>query len=282
MSFPPDVYLIGAMKAGTTSLADLLAKHPDVAVSSPKEPHFFTENLGKDLDWYKACFKDVGRRVCVDASTSYSIAPVPGPFKYKRECERYLGVPSRIKAINPDAKIIYMLRNPVARTYSHYLHNARTGWEKRPLRQAIEEDSQYLSASNYPAQIALYREHFDDRSIKVLLFEDFIKSPESVARECFAFMGVGHIDGITLEHAKNEGFLYNGIGIKLHKLGLMSFASSLLPKPVKNFIAPLVTKPTPKMSEDERSMLDGILRPQFDQLEREHGLNLSAWKKKPS
>ena len=76
MSFPPEVYLIGAQKAGTTTLAYLLSLHPDICVARTKEPHFFTTYLYKGLDWYKSNFANYENSVCLDASTTYSMAPL--------------------------------------------------------------------------------------------------------------------------------------------------------------------------------------------------------------
>lgn len=279
MSFPPDVYLIGAMKAGTTSLADLLSKHPIISLSSPKEPHFFTKNLGQDLAWYESCFKEPQNRICIDASTSYSIAPVPGPFKYRRECDHYYGIPKKIKELNPTAKIIYIIRNPVARTYSHYTHNMRSGWEKRPFIQAIAEDSQYLSASNYAAQLSLYQEYFPPEAIMTLLFEEFIKSPELIAQECFDFLGIHRLDSAPLDHVKNKSFLYNELGEKLHRLGVMKIISRMLPTPFKHALAPLVTRPIPKLSNPDREFLIKHFTPLNAELANQTGLDLSAWTK---
>ena len=82
MSFPPEVYLIGAQKAGTTTLAYLLAQHPDICIAKNKEPHYFTGNSAKSLTWYEKQFPNHENTLCIDASTSYSFAPLSSDNSY--------------------------------------------------------------------------------------------------------------------------------------------------------------------------------------------------------
>ena len=277
MSFPPDVFLIGAMKAGTTSLAEILSQHPDICVASPKEPHFLTEHVGKSLDWYRAHFDHPDRKICIDASTSYSIAPIKNASEFKRVCTKYRGVPERISAINPSAKFIYVLREPVARTYSHYNHNARAGWERRPFIQAIREDAQYLSASHYLEQLEFYWKIFPRESILLLSFEEFMRNPVDSAYRCFDFLGLNTTVSLELDRPKNVGFLYNPVGIFLHKLGLLDAVSGLMPATLKQFLAPLVSKTVPPISQVDRDELARYFMPLNAALSDATGFNVSAW-----
>lgn len=277
MNRPTNVFLLGAMKAGTTTLADLLHQHPDICLSTPKEPHFFTEQEGRNLDWYHARFAQPDRKILVDASTSYTIAPVEVGIPFKRVCEKYRGIPEKIHHHNPDAKFIYVLREPVSRTYSHYNHNARTGWEKRPFMQAIHEDAQYLSASHYLHQIEAYWAFFPRESFLLLPFEEIMKSPEDAAGRCFHFLGLPPPPDMEVTRAKNVGFVYNPIGQKLHKLGLMELASRLLPDAVKQWMAPLVSRGIPPMSPEDRHALAQHFQPQNQRLSEATGFDTSGW-----
>src|SRR5215216_5348494 len=120
MAFPPEVYLIGAAKAGTSTLAHLLGQHPRIVVSLPKEPHFFTLNWDRGLDWYASKFPGSTYSTCVDASTTYSMAPLTGNVSSWRDYHRFVDVPRKVLSVNPDATFIYIMRDPVARTYSAY------------------------------------------------------------------------------------------------------------------------------------------------------------------
>ena len=279
MSFPPEIYLIGAMKAGTTSLAYLLDQHPSICVADPKEPDYHTANQGKGEAWYRRCFSDPDGTVCVDASTSYASAPVPGPFPYKLECDKLRGVPGRIHRARPDAKIIYLLREPIGRTYSAYYHNVRAGWETRSFRQAISENADYLSASDYVAQIQLYREFFSQESLLALLFEDLVKAPEETARRCFRFIGLTDSVPLQLERARNAGFVFTGFGRTLQRIGVMDLLSAFTPQRLKDMAAPLVSRKIPPMAAEDRKFLKDYFDPKNRELARVTGLNLDKWGK---
>ena len=116
MGFPPEICLIGAQKCGTTSLAHILDQHPDISVAKGKEPSFYTHRWKRGLDWYREQFPEASNTVCVDASPSFTEAPL-------RQWDAqniYLGVPEKVLTINAKSKFIYLLRDPVERTYSGY------------------------------------------------------------------------------------------------------------------------------------------------------------------
>ncbi len=277
MSFPPDAFLIGAMKAGTTSLAGMLAQHPDICLSNPKEPHFLTANSGKGLDWYRSCFSDPDK-FCLDASTSYSIAPVPGPVTFKHEVDKYRDVQERLHQINPDARLIYMLREPVSRAYSHYNHNVRVGWEKRPFLAAVKEDSQYLSASDYVAQLDLYLQLFSRDKVLLLIFEDFKANPLEANRKVLRFLGLDDAIELNLDKPKNAGFLYNGIGARVNQLGIMKPLSKIIPSSIKRWLGPMVSKKIPPISQTDRAWLSAYFEPRNVLLAQKTNLDLSIWR----
>ncbi len=111
-AFPPRLYLIGAQKAGTTTLAFLLDQHPDIALSDPKEPGYFVDPDAKGLEWYRGCFPAKLPAMLLDASTGYTMMAAQSGADDS--------VPLRIKAAAPDARFIYVLRDPVDRTISAY------------------------------------------------------------------------------------------------------------------------------------------------------------------
>lgn len=184
-NFPPRGYLIGAAKSGTTSLAHILDQHPDISLSTPKEPQFFWTHWEKGFDWYRTCFADRDGKVLLDASQSYAMAP-----KAALDGERDAWpVPARLHAARPDARLIYMVRDPVERAISNYWH-ARRGGETASLSEAMAAPRNYLCASYYFGQISLYREYFDMDQFLFLSFDDFVADPARVAARCAVFLGV--------------------------------------------------------------------------------------------
>ena len=283
MTFPPDFYLIGAQKSGTTTLAYLLSQHPQICVAKSKEPHFFTTNWWKGMTWYKTQFPNYEDAVCIDASTTYSMAPL-NLEQNSRSAKQYLHhVPQKLHSINPQAKFIYLLRNPAERVYSAYWHYVTRGRESRSFEEAIK-DSFYLDVSNYYGQLVLWLEYFPIDSFLFLLFEDLKENPKQVATKCFKFIGVeDSVFQVTLKEAKNKTKYVNGFG--RHFSSLISRLDHsgfgyLAPSSVRNAIHGYTTnnsKNIPKISEQERQYLTTYFSENISKLEPLTGLNLSHW-----
>ncbi len=283
MSFPPEVYLIGAQKAGTTTLAYLLSQHPNICVAKSKEPHYFTGNSGKNLAWYQKQFPNYENTLCVDASTSYSFAPLSSNNSYRaKKC--FHNIPQRIYSLNPHAKLIYLLREPIARTYSGYWHSFNTGREHRSFWEAISNDYFYLDVSNYYGQLTLWLEYFPLESFLFLLFEDLKQNPEQVVKNCFKFLELDS-ENIPLnvqEHrnkTQNVNFVgrkFNRIFKKLDYSGLGFMAPSL----VRSFIQEHTMNSAenlPQTSDKEQAFLCKYFTDKNSSLASLTGLSLSEW-----
>jgi hypothetical protein len=283
MSFPPEVYLIGAQKAGSTTLAYLLSQHPDICVAKNKEPHYFTGNSSKSWAWYQQQFVNQEKAICLDASTSYSFAPLSSNNSYMPK-KSFHNIPQRLYYINPNAKFIYLLREPIARTYSGYWHSFNTGREHRNFGEAIRKDYFYLDVSNYYGQLSLWLEYFSLDSFLFLLFEDLKTNPQQVMKSCFKFLGIEHQNiPINPQEHRNKTQNVNSIGRKFNwvfkKLDY-SGCGFLAPSLVRNFIQEhtLNSQQTlPKISEYERDFLCDYFADKNYNLAKSTGLNLSQW-----
>jgi hypothetical protein len=181
MSKMPNLFVIGAMKCGTTTLHEHLQSHPHVFMCSPKEPHFFVQemNWSKGWAWYRQLFAEAGdAAVLGESSTTYSMLP------------HFQGVAERIAAFNPEARFIYVLRDPVERTLSHYWHMVRFHGEVRDMLTAIRETERWRAYSNYTMQLEPYLDAFGRERIHALTFEEMISRPEEVIRGMFAWLGL--------------------------------------------------------------------------------------------
>jgi hypothetical protein len=177
----PTFLVIGAMKAGTTSLWGYLREHPDVFMADEKEPEFFVEEKAwsRGPQWYASLFEQGAERSARgEASTSYTKHPF------------FSGVPERIAALLPDVRLVYVLRQPVERIVSQYRHALRAGWEKVPLERALEINPQYVDISSYAAQLDRYTNLFARNRILTLLAEDLRKDRLVTMQRVFAFLGV--------------------------------------------------------------------------------------------
>jgi len=275
MTFTPQVFLIGAQKAGTTTLAYLLDQHPTIIVSNPKETHFFTHNWHKGFEWYEQTFVNPdkqGDKYCyIDASTSYTMAPI-----YRGDINHvFSGVPEKIYRVRPDAKFIYLIRDPVDRTYSGYWHSVRTGRENRSFSTVIrEKNSPYLEISDYFGQMKLWNQYFDKESFLFVSFEELVKSPQSLCQKCFDFMNLDSTYQVTLDSVKNQSYNPNWVGRKLNKLGVtypsLSNIKKALPKSIQGYINSIRKTNTkiPSIDHDDKRFLMEYFKKRNDELRK--------------
>jgi hypothetical protein len=175
----PTFIVIGAAKCGTSSLAAYLRGHPQVFMTDPKEPHFFSRRRAGGLESYESLFAgSEGYLARGEASTSYTQAP------------RFHGVPGSIHAAVPDVRLIYLVRDPVERIRSQYLHYVDRGRERRTLERAVVEDPDYLDTSRYAHQLELFLEHFRRDQLLVLANDRLRTDREATVRQVFEFVGV--------------------------------------------------------------------------------------------
>jgi hypothetical protein len=180
----PNFLIIGAMKAGTTALFRYLSDHPQVFMAPDKELNFFVNgqpwcNWARGPEWYEQQFDERRDEVATgEASPMYTKHP------------RYSGVPARIKTVIPEARLIYVVRHPIERVRSHYIHRALNGREVHPIDKALLEDSRYIEASRYAYQIDQYLEHFPRERLLVIVSEELRERRAATMRKVFGFLGV--------------------------------------------------------------------------------------------
>ena len=176
----PNLIVIGGLKCGTTSLHHYLNLHPQISMSRPKELNFFVEELNWPLgeEWYGAHF-DSGAAVRGETSPHYTDRP------------RLDGVATRMQQLIPHARIVYMVRDPVDRMLSHYLHNSGGGYETRSLEEALSEsDSAYVDRSRYAFQLEPYLDAYGRERIELVSREELKDDRAGVMRRLFEFLGV--------------------------------------------------------------------------------------------
>ncbi|HKG36443.1 MAG TPA: sulfotransferase domain-containing protein [Solirubrobacterales bacterium] len=176
----PNLVIIGGLKCGTTSMHHYLGLHPEVQMSKPKELNFFVEELTWDLglEWYKARFDD---RFPVRGESSPHYTNLP----------RFQGVAERIDRHVPDARLIYMVRDPIKRILSHWVHATGAGYETRDLVPTISQpDSAYIHRSMYWMQLQPYLELFPREQIAIFTQEELQGRREETMRVAFRFAGV--------------------------------------------------------------------------------------------
>jgi hypothetical protein len=178
----PNIFIVGAAKCGTTSLHHYLDQHPDISMSQMKEPCVFSKpHWGSRHASYEGLL-DCAAPYRGEASTSYSRYPADGDAA------------ARIHAAVPDAKLIYLVRDPVERAVSDYVHHVARGYEKRSIDDAFRDfsnpENYYVAPSRYAFQVRHYLEHFPASSLLVLDQSDLRHRRDETMCAVFGFIGV--------------------------------------------------------------------------------------------
>ena len=188
----PNFLCVGAQKAGTTTLYQVLKQHPDIYLPEIKEPHFFDEHYEKGVNWYEEnFFSQYGKEK--------SIGEITPAYLYIDD------VPQRIRdTLGEDVKLIFIFRNPADRAYSHYLMSKFNGFEKASFEEVMEAEQRsthrkiaeerrfsYKNRGFYGKQLEKYLEVFPKSNMLFLLFEE-LTSPDKdkVYKKIFQFLEV--------------------------------------------------------------------------------------------
>lgn len=247
-----NTFLIGAQKAGTTYLAALLDQRPEVCVSDPKEPQFFTTHFSDGFETYARCFSDPAAPVRIDASTTYSFLRPRRDIGQLDAPGLLAPVPQRIAEAAPEARFIYVLRDPVKRAASAHRHNMRMSAPPdgpQSLLQAFEDNPMLVIASRYADQIERYFEVFPPERFLFLDFRRLTKETATVLDEVCDFLGLAR-GGITLEaasRARHSAYRVTPAGRLLRRgmdlaPGLARAAKSMVPSGLKTRLLDPVTK----------------------------------------
>lgn len=268
--------IVGAQKSGTTSLYDMLCTHPNLHGSRPKEPHFFSKSPDwrARLDEYRAIFPNEADGLRFEASTTYTFFP-----------HFNLGVWDAIHAFNPGTKIIYLVREPVARIVSAYRHLYERGYTDRPFEQALSESPTLINVTRYATQITPYIERFGRENVHIGFFEDLVRDPCAFVRDVADFVGVdpdgfGPLEAIHSNKSGGEAKpLHRFDRLTLRQRAIRKLAPAVWRRITDNSTRTLAEKP--HVSETQRSMIRHLLRAEIDELEEITGRRLDDWRGGP-
>ena len=184
----PNFFIVGAPRAGTTALYNYLNAIPEIYMSPVKEPGYFIPNdfRGFTEQTYIELFQNVKNEIVIGEASAGYLANSEAP--------------KRIKEKSPSAKIIITLRDPVRRTFSHYLNWKRTGKIKISFEEVVEKfldknknDEQLermIYVSMYYEQVKRYLEIFGKENVKILIFEETVKDIKNTIKKIFEFLEV--------------------------------------------------------------------------------------------
>lgn len=214
----PSYVVVGTKRGGSTSIADWITRHPDVApCRAAKGTHYFDVNYQRGWAWFLSRFEPVSDRWSVtgEASPYYMFHPL---------------APQRIAAALPDARLVVSLREPVARAWSHYQSEVQKGFEDRPFDEAIALEASrlrgeearmrehpayesyahrhhtYVQRGQYAEQLERLFSLFPREQVLVLRSEDVFADPAAELSKVWAHLGLRdvHLDGLPRHKATHE------------------------------------------------------------------------------
>lgn len=173
--------ILGAMKCGTTSLAHILSTHADIGFAVPKETDFFVDSPSwkDEIANYHRFFPQANKKLYGEGSTCYT--------KYPRF---NLEIWKDIYEYNPAMKFIYMMRHPVDRLISHYMHLYEMGYIDTAIEEAIVYKAELVNVSRYYMQIKPYIDTFGKEQVLFVDFDEFIGEPKQVVESVSSFLDI--------------------------------------------------------------------------------------------
>lgn len=256
MSFV-DFMIIGAMKSGTTTLSNILSAHPEICFSQKKEPHFFskTESWQQDIDSYKALYTPIANQLCGEASTTYTCYPEFNKTTWKSLYE-----------FNSQLKLIYIMRHPIDRIVSHYMHNYLRGYTDRSFEDDVLINPTYLNRTRYFVQIKPYLEYFGTDQVFLLTFEEFLANKQAVLQKMAQFLGIdfSKFDDFDEVHRnRSVGETKRNVNIeKLRDSKWVQSVQPLIPAPVRTAISSTLHQSTARTLDrkpEVSALLNNIL-----------------------
>ena len=280
------IFIVGTPKSGTTSLHYYMNEHPEILMSSLKEPDFFTDKEIVDqglyygtsrintLQKYHNLFSDKNdEKIFGESSVSYLFYPE---------------VPKRIKKYNTEAKIIIMLRNPVDRAFSHYLMDFRLGLISDRFEDVFNKKEglkfqQYFLLGNYYSQVKRYFDEFSKENVHIIWYSDFKKDAEKEIQKVFKFISVNSYYKVNFETVHNSFSMPKSKIIrKIYSIVLLrKLLSFLFPSTIVKFIKATLFKKEnkPRITIENRKIFTEYYLDEICKLEALLSINLSEWKK---
>ncbi len=268
-----DVIIVGAMKAGTSSLAFHMNNHPSISMPL-EEVHFFDleSNFNKGYEWYENIFSEYNEDNLIGEKTP--------TYCYLEK------VPQRIYDYNPEVKLIWIFRNPINRAYSNYWHSVKRGNEKLSFEQSVEQEETrikenvfkgYLQRGIYYKQIKNYLNYFSHEQMHYLLFEKFIKNPLKELEQIFSFLEIPKSDDYQyIEEVRHKTIIPRRPRL-LKKIGETFGIDSFIFRVLSSLCYKGKKPGYPELSRHTRKMLKEFFKEPNQKLKELTGLETEIW-----
>jgi hypothetical protein len=295
----PTFLILGAMKSGTTALYTLLDAHPEVYMSPVKEPNFFAF-AGQELDFQAPIDRrpdGINNASITDQSEYEALFDDADPEQARGEASHtslyWPDAAANVKRLVPEARLVAILRNPVERAYSEYMHFRRD--EEEPIEHfaealAAEEEriqkhwalGRYVDRGRYDEQLERYVDRFDREQLRIFLHDDLVERPDNLVRSLFDHVGVDPSVEVQQNRRVNKSGVPDNPWVHRALTGL---------QPVKDALAPVIPDiivdwanmlknrnlEKPEMDPAVRRQLISTFRPHVRRLESMIDRDLSHW-----
>ncbi len=263
-----NLFVVGAMKAGTTSFIEMLGQHPEIYVSPIKEPHFFLEQLPKKI-YNPSRFFNLETYFEKEFPAPLHIANVSKEEHYQKlfslaksghtylaeASTGYLHDPNAAENIyryNPDAKIIILLRDPLQRAYSHYKMDLGLGRTNKSFSMEIEKELTnrdnskfdiwgYVNMSLYYDNIKRYKNFFGN-NVFVFTLSEFEKKPQELSRQLLIFLDAAPFHFSLEKNNASKSLRFQKLLYLVHRSGIKSLMSHFLPKKFRHKLFNMLAK----------------------------------------
>lgn len=263
------------MKSGTSSLHSYLSAHPQIFMPAVKEVNFFrgAKDFAKGLDWYSDQFSAAKPgQLLGEASPDYTKHP------------HHEGAPQRVKDTCPDAKLIFIAREPVERMRSMYLHPVSEGHDERTVDEALLNDEHYFEVSQYASQLDHWLALFPREQLLILASESLARDRDATIKKVHAFLGVEHVC-VEVEAEVNRSADRRQKSKLLRRVTdnhRLLMLTKKLPAPVRKAVARKLSKPMPvdntRPSLDTIRVLNERLAPDIDRFAELAPDVVAAWR----
>jgi len=269
----PNFLIIGAMKCGTSTLHEQLARQPGIFMSEPKEPNYFSndEVFAQGVDWYRGLFAQAaGCTLRGESSTHYTKLPT------------YPQTLARMRALLPALKLIYVMRHPVDRLVSHYIHECSMQVINAPLDEALDTNPELVQYGCYRMQIEPFLNAYGRESVLPVFLERMQVAPQDELERVCRFLGYPHqpmwVDAVARQNVSAERLRVGSLGRwLLQNPVLKALRRTLVPRSLRSALkARLTMNERPQLSESSSARLAKVFDRDLATLGRELGVDLSC------
>jgi hypothetical protein len=272
----PNLIVIGAGKCGTSSLSNYLGRHPEIFMSRRKELMFFNARLNWDngVEWYESQFADASAPVRGESSPQYTHYPTDR------------GVPQRMQSVVPDAKLIYLVRDPLEKIASSYIEGYSRGRTDKSLAETLTPfaTSAIVCWARYYMQLEQYLRCFPAEQILVIQSEKLLMERRATLQGTFRFLGVDDsFDSAAFDQVFNPSHGKRRVTSTWLPGDPKPAPTGLIPWHYRKRAKDLLYRPfstpieRPRIEGELREALIEHLKPDMDRLRQFTGMSFSDW-----